>query len=64
MIAHAKEQAERLVNAGAIAALAATLLGWLPQATAVLTFIWAVIRLYETVIVQWALERLRRWRSG
>jgi hypothetical protein len=39
--------------------LAATLLGWLPNMTIVLTFIWTCIRLYETKTVQDWLARRR-----
>lgn len=35
-----------------IMAVIGTLLGYLPTATAVLTFIWTVIRLYETDTIQ------------
>lgn len=56
--------AQNAIDVGAMSVLGATLLGWLPQATAVLSFIWVVIRLYETATVQLALKRLRRWFYG
>lgn len=45
------------IDAVAISSLVATLFGYLPAATAFLTFIWVVIRLYETATVQ-------RWFYG
>lgn len=57
---------ERLVDAGknvldgtAVGATAATLFGWLPEATALLTFIWMAIRIWETDTVQRLLGRKR-----
>jgi hypothetical protein len=41
----------------------ATLISWLPHVTAVLTFAWTCIRLYETKTVQNWLAR-RRARKG
>jgi hypothetical protein len=55
---------EHVVDAGAITALAAVLFGVLPHATALLTFVWVCIRLYETKTIQAALRRIRVWRCG
>lgn len=55
---------ENAVDVGAVATLAAVLFGALPHATAVLTFIWVLIRLSETATVRLALKRLRRWFYG
>ena len=41
-----------LADTGAVGLLIATLLSWLPEATALLTFVWVCIRLYETKTVQ------------
>lgn len=57
---------ERLVDAGknvldgtAVGTVAATLFGWLPEATALLSFIWIAIRIWETDTVQTLLGRKR-----
>lgn len=57
---------DRLVDAGknvldgtAVGATAATLFGWLPEATALLSFIWIAIRIYETETVRRLLGRKR-----
>lgn len=50
---------ERLVDTGknildgtAVGTSAATLFGWLPEATALLSFIWLAIRIWETETVK------------
>lgn len=59
-------QQERLVDVGkhvgdvgALSTVAATLFGWLPEATALLSFIWIAIRVYETKTVSDLIHRLR-----
>lgn len=64
---------EHVVDAGAIAALIAALLGAVPHFTAVLTLVWVIGRLYqmftgvaphETATVRAALRWLNKWRFG
>jgi chromate transport protein ChrA len=55
---------EHIVDFAALGALAGVLIGALPHVTAVLTFIWVLVRLYETATIQAALKRLKIWRSG
>lgn len=56
--------AEHLIDIAAVTGLLAVLLGILPHATAVLTFIWVCVRLYETATVRLLLERVRKWCYG
>lgn len=51
-----------VIDSTAVAALIGTLFDVLPRATALLTFIWVLIRLCETKTVRGALRRLREWR--
>lgn len=46
------EQIKHMLDAISVGAVISTILGILPAATAVLTFIWTLIRLYETKTVQ------------
>jgi hypothetical protein len=64
---------EHAIDAGAIAILAGVFFGFLSHATIVLTFLWALGRLYEmatgqkvheTKLVRAALGRVKAWRSG
>jgi hypothetical protein len=64
---------EHLIDAGAIAVLAGVFFGVLSHATIVLTFLWALGRLYEmatgtkvheTKAAQAAIRSLRTWRFG
>jgi hypothetical protein len=64
---------DHAIDAGAIAILAGVFFGFLSHATIVLTFLWALGRLYEmatgvrvheTKAVQALLKRLKVWRSG
>jgi hypothetical protein len=52
---HTKNFIDGLSISGTIAAI----LGALPAATAVLTFVWTVIRIYETKTVQDLIQRIR-----
>jgi len=58
------DHATHVVDAGAVSLLLGTLFNILPHATALLTFIWVLIRLYETKTVQALLFRVKAWRSG
>lgn len=53
------EQAKQVVDAVSIGGTAAVLIGWLPTATAVLTFLWVAVRLWETRTVQRIIKRVR-----
>ena len=53
------EAAKHVADGPAIATAAATFFGLLPEATALLSFIWIAIRIYETATVQKLIERLR-----
>lgn len=64
---------EHLIDAGAVSILIGVLFGFLSHATVVLTFLWALGRLYEmatgvkvheTKTIQAALRRIRAWRCG
>jgi hypothetical protein len=55
--------AHHVIDIAAVSWLVGVLMGALPHATALLTFIWVVIRLLETATVRAALRRLRQWRS-
>lgn len=64
---------EHLIDAGAVTILVGVLFGVLSHATVVLTFLWALGRLYEmltgtkvheTKAIQAGLKRLRTWRSA
>lgn len=46
------------MDVGAVGLLGGTYFGWLPQATAILTFVWVCIRLYETATFQRLLKRV------
>lgn len=48
-------------DAGAFALTVAALMGWLPAATAILSFVYVCIRISETATVHLLLKRLRRW---
>ncbi len=50
-------------DCASISGTVAVMLGYLPQATVVLTFLWTVLRLYETVVVQNLIERFRNGRK-
>jgi len=56
-------QLTHTVDGTAVLLTLGTLMDILPKATAVLTFLWVLIRLYETKTVQNALKRVRKWRS-
>lgn len=53
------EQAKPLGDAASITAMLATLIGWAPNAAAVLSLIWMAIRIYETKTVQGIIARRR-----
>lgn len=46
-LAHVSETAKHWIDALSLGALMATLLDWLPGASAILVFVWTVARLYE-----------------
>lgn len=46
------EAAKHIADGTAITTAAATFFGLLPEATALLSFIWIAIRIYETATVQ------------
>lgn len=48
------------VDCTSIGATIAVLMNYLPVATAILTFLWTVLRLYETKAVQ---DLISRWRK-
>lgn len=52
---------DNIIDAGAVTALAAIVVGWLPNATIILVFAVAVIRFFETATVRAALKRVRQW---
>jgi formate dehydrogenase maturation protein FdhE len=52
MVNHLSDQTKHMVDTLSVGALVATFFNILPQATALLTFIWVAIRLYETKTVQ------------
>lgn len=58
------EQIKQLADTASIGTVVATIIGWLPEATAVLSFVWMLIRLYETRTVQAIIARLRQRDSG
>ena len=47
-----KGPVQTTLDASSIGATILSLLGWLPHATALLSFIWMAIRVYETDTVQ------------
>lgn len=53
------EQFKQVADVGAVSTLIATLFSWLPSATALVTFVWICIRLYETKTIQRLLQRRR-----
>lgn len=53
---HVKVAADAL----SLSAVISTLFGWLPSATALLSFVWICIRLYETETVK---ALIARWRD-
>lgn len=57
---HTKNFIDGLSISGTVAAI----LGALPAATAILTFVWTVIRLYETKTVQDMIQRIREKRKN
>lgn len=46
------------IDGSAITITAGALIGWLPAATTVLTFIWVLIRIYETKTMKRMLKHL------
>lgn len=46
------EQHKHLIDALAVSSLIGTMFGYLPDATAALTFVWVAVRLFETDTVQ------------
>jgi hypothetical protein len=56
---HTKNFIDGLSISGTVAAI----LGALPAATAVLTFVWTVIRIYETKTVQDLIQRIKEKRK-
>jgi hypothetical protein len=46
------EQFKFFGDAGSIAIIGSTLLGWLPTIATVLSVVWVLIRIYETCTVQ------------
>jgi len=46
------EHAKQVIDAVSVTGLIATMLEMLPDATAILTFIWILLRIYETKTVQ------------
>ncbi|MBS4046578.1 MAG: hypothetical protein KG075_09580 [Alphaproteobacteria bacterium] len=52
MVQEKIELAKQMLDALSITALLAVFFQWLPHATALLSFIWVCIRLYETKTVQ------------
>lgn len=57
------EHVKTAVDTGAIGVLIATLFSWLPHATALVTFVWICIRLWETKTVQRLFGRKPRGRD-
>jgi hypothetical protein len=51
-----------IIDTAAVGTVIATVVGWLPQATAILTFLWAIIRLYETRTIQRWLHKKKQKR--
>ncbi len=62
-IAQNPEPVKHVIDITSIGALVATLFGWLPHVTALLTFVWMCIRIYETRTVQRFLNRRKRGRK-
>ncbi len=62
-IAQNPEPVKHVIDVTSIGALVATLFGWLPHVTALLTFVWMCIRIYETKTVQRFLNRRKRGRK-
>ncbi len=54
------EQAGKAADVALIPAVVLTLIGWLPVATGVLTFIWAAFRVYELKTIQSWLRRRKK----
>lgn len=54
------EAAKHVVDGTALGTAAATFFGFLPEATAMLSFIWIAIRIYETETVQKLLGRKKQ----
>ena len=48
VVAHLSDTAKHWIDALSLGALVATLLSWLPAATAILVFSWTVMRIYES----------------
>ncbi len=57
------EPVKHIIDVTSIGALVATFFGWLPHVTAILTFVWMCIRIYETKTVQRFLNRRKRGRK-
>lgn len=51
------EQMKIAADVGSAGTVVATIMGWIPEATAVLSLIWVGIRIYETRTVQRLLGR-------
>lgn len=58
------ESMKHWIDGLSISGTVAAIVGALPAATALLTFVWTLIRIYETQTVQNLLRRLRERRHG
>jgi hypothetical protein len=47
-LAHVSDTAKHWIDVLSLGALAATLMEWLPGASAVLVFVWTILRLFES----------------
>lgn len=52
-------ETKQVFDLGSIGIVVASVLSWIPAATAVLSFVWVAIRIYETPTVQSIIKRLR-----
>jgi len=57
------QHTKNLIDGLSISGTVAAIIGALPAATAILTFVWTVIRLYETKTVQDLIQRIKEKRS-
>ena len=59
-LAHLSDTAKHWLDALSLGALAATFMDWLPGLSAMLVFVWTVLRIYEAILA----IRLKRRELG
>jgi hypothetical protein len=57
---HLSETAKHSVDAGMVGVVVATLFNWLPGIASLLTVIWMVLRIYETILTISAKRRVEK----